>query len=116
MAFDTMGPLKDAAQYIMSRVRDYAPTVKSADSFRLRRSGREYLISSRDTGTIATELGVRHPLFGNRDWWFGPAGRQVGREHFMENAAEAALDDAAEKFASEWAGVVVRSTVLELAR
>src|SRR5580700_10862640 len=106
--------LRQAAKFILSRIRAFAPTAVSAASFRANRRGEEYFITSNDDGTIATEINARHPLFahgprGTDGWlnWFNTNQRHPERTHFMEKAAEDAVQLAAEKFADAWAEGVV---------
>jgi hypothetical protein len=111
-----------AAEYLLGVIRRLAPTEKSAASFRTRQvtSGDVYIYSE-DDGTIATERGSRHPLFatgprdsgGGWDHWYGPAGRQRGRKHFMEKGADAAAERAADEFADEWARIFVTDSPWE---
>lgn len=106
--------LRKVAAYLAAEIRRAAPTAKSADSFHVRESGADFLIGSHDEGTIATELAWRHPVFGNRDVWRGPAGHQRGKRNFIERAADRAAQTAAEKFADEWAKQFVADTEWEI--
>jgi hypothetical protein len=110
--------LRRAAEFIAARVRRYAPTAKSAESFRINRRLDAYYITSHDDGTIMTETNKRHMLFGDRDGqWWNENVNHPERTHFMEKAAEDAAQDAAERFANDWAeGVVASSSILERAR
>lgn len=101
-----------AARYILAEVRRKAPTDKSSRSFFLESSGNDVTITSHDTGTVATERGWRHPLFGNRENWYGPSGHQRGRRYFVEKAADRALDQAADQFLDEYLRVFTRSSAI----
>lgn len=106
--------MQRVAKYLRAQVRHGAPTAKSADSFRIEKHGRDGLkIISYDNGTIATEIGARHPLFGNSGHWYGPAGRQRGRKHFIERQAQFGADVAAERFAEAWAEKFIAMTSYE---
>lgn len=95
--------LRRAARVVLDRIRKRAPTEKSAASFRtIQRGNGDIEIVSSDPGTSATEYQWSHPLFGDRSHWFRPAGKQIGRSHFVELAANAALNQAASDYADTW--------------
>lgn len=102
--------LRAAARVIFARIKSRAPTEKSAASFTMSQGGSGIEIRSHDDGTVATDGGFRHPLFGNEDRWYGPAGRQVGRKNFVELAALRAIDKAADEYGDKWLQVWTDST------
>lgn len=103
--------LREAARVILARIKKRAPTDKSAESFSMTQAGSGNIeIRSHDDGTAATEYGFRHPLWGDREHWYGPAGRQVGRRSFVELAANAAIDRAASEYGDKWLQVWTDST------
>jgi hypothetical protein len=109
-----------ATKFILSRIMLFAPTRKSAESFKARRSPGTrtgYVIWSNDDGTIATEIDARHPLFGDREHWYNTDQNHPERKGFIEKAARDAYDRAAEQFADSWAeGVCAQSKYLDLKR
>lgn len=104
--------LQQAAQVIADRAKEVSST------FSTRIPGSIKVVTSEETGRVQIKGGgakapnaypfdppsnppVRHPLFGNRDYWYAQPYRP-----FLEEAAEAGGDEAAEALANvidDWA-------------
>lgn len=104
--------LMKAARFILAEIKRRAPTAKSSASFRIEGHGADLDITSYDEGTAATVYGWRHPLFGDRADWYGPAGHQIGRKDFVNRSADRAAQDAAERFGDEWARIFVEGSAI----
>lgn len=95
-------PLDRAARYLRDAIAHAAPTEKSAASFRIVDDHGDKVIVSADPGTEATNSATRHPLFGLRSHWYGPAGRQLGKKHFVQRAASRAAREAQRKLGQDF--------------
>lgn len=93
------GELVQAAEEIADGARDYA----SAWSSSVPASIRTEQVSEKQVNVVAdapaaypAETRARHPLFGDREWWYGPPG-----EPFLAPAADAAADPAMRRYAQK---------------
>lgn len=90
--------LAAAAEVIADEARrlaaPWAKTGATVDSIHVEPVDERNVLIVADSGaSYPAETRARHPLFGNREYWYGPPG-----EKFMEPAAEAKADDALKRW------------------
>lgn len=92
------GDLGAAARIIADAARGLAASwsVKIPPSISMSVSGRVATISADAPNARPAELRLRHPLFGNREYWYGPPGSR-----FLAPAADAKADAAMARYAKK---------------
>lgn len=91
------GDLAAAAGIVADAARANASwSKKIAPSITLKVSGNVATIEAPVEPGYAAELRRRHPLFGNREYWYGPPGRP-----FLAPALEANMDAAMRRYAKK---------------
>lgn len=92
------GDLGAAAGIIADKARELAGawSRKIPPSISVSVSGRVATITADAPDARPAELRLRHPLFGNREYWYGPPG-----EPFLAPAADAAGDAAMTRYAKK---------------
>lgn len=92
------GDLGAAAAIIAGKARDLAGawSQKIPPSISVAVSGRVATITADAPNARPAELRLRHPLFGDREWWYGPPG-----DKFLAPAADASADAAMARYAKK---------------
>ena len=92
------GDLAAAAGIIADKARALAGSWsrKVPPSISVAVSGNVATITADAPDAYPAEMRARHPLFGNREWWYGPPG-----EKFLAPAADAAADPAMRRYAKK---------------
>lgn len=95
--------LRQAAEIIGNRAIELAATWSKSvpPSIRLSVGKTEAIIAARAPAARPAELRLMHPLFGDREHWYGPPGRP-----FLSPAANQSIDKAFEKYIekiNDWA-------------
>jgi hypothetical protein len=92
------GDLGAAAEIVAAEARRLAAgwSVQVPARITVSVSGRTATITADAPPARPAELRIRHPLFGDRDYWYGPPG-----EPFLSPAATAKADAAAARYADK---------------
>ena len=91
------GDLAAAAEVIASRARELAAwSHKIPPSIKVEVSGNTAVISSDAPNAYPAETRARHPLFGNREHWYGPPGTR-----FLAPAADERAGAAMARYAKK---------------
>lgn len=92
------GDLAAAAGIIADRARELAGSwsAKIPPSISLSVAGKVATITADAPNARPAELRLRHPLFGDREHWYGPPG-----EPFLAPAADASADAAMRRYAKK---------------
>ena len=87
-----------AAEVIAAEARQLAAawSVQVPARISVRVSGKVATITADAPNARPAELRLRHPLFGNRGWWYGPPG-----EPFLGPAADSKADAAMAQYAKK---------------